>query len=146
MRYAVIDIDGTLSIVGDRQDLLKSDPPDWDMFFERFDEDEVNKNICDLVESIEGKYELVFCTGRPERVRNKTIQWIADNIRIFPYNLLLMRKDDDHRPDVQVKPELLADHFILPSDTAFILEDRNIMVQKWRELGYTCLQVAEGDF
>ena len=29
---------------------------------------------------------------------------------------------------------------------AKILEDRNSMVKKWRELGYTCLQVAEDDF
>lgn len=29
---------------------------------------------------------------------------------------------------------------------AFILEDRNSMVKKWRELGFKCLQVADGDF
>ena len=28
----------------------------------------------------------------------------------------------------------------------FILEDRTSVVQAWRKLGYTCLQVAEGDF
>ena len=32
------------------------------------------------------------------------------------------------------------------SDVAFILEDRDSMVKKWRDLGLTCLQVAYGDF
>ena len=27
-----------------------------------------------------------------------------------------------------------------------VLEDRNSMVKRWRELGYTCLQVNDGDF
>jgi regulator of protease activity HflC (stomatin/prohibitin superfamily) len=31
-------------------------------------------------------------------------------------------------------------------DIAFIIEDRNLMVKKWRELGLICLQPFEGDF
>lgn len=59
---------------------------------------------------------------------------------------ILMRKNKDYRHDTEVKPELLKNRGITPDDVAFILEDRNVMVQKWRELGFTCLQVAEGNF
>lgn len=56
----------------------------------------------------------------------------------------------DTRHDTVVKPELLEKAFkedrIDKSKVLCILEDRNSMVRKWRELGYTCLQVAEGDF
>ena len=51
---------------------------------------------------------------------------------------------------IVVKPDLLE--YILTQlqlkkeDVHFILEDRDSMVQKWRELGYTCLQVREGNF
>jgi len=58
----------------------------------------------------------------------------------------LMRKNGDKRHDTKVKPELLLDVGILPENTLFILEYRNSMVKKWRELGYRCLQVQDGDF
>jgi hypothetical protein len=59
---------------------------------------------------------------------------------------LLMRPRGDRRDDPTVKPELLVARGIVPENTAFILEDRNRMVKRWRELGFTCWQVAEGDF
>ena len=57
-----------------------------------------------------------------------------------------MRKDRDWRHDTAVKPELLAKSGINTDNVAFILEDRDSMVTKWRELGYKCLQVADGNF
>lgn len=57
-----------------------------------------------------------------------------------------MRKDGNYRHDTEVKPELLAKKGINPTDVWFILEDRDSMVAKWRELGYRCLQVADGKF
>jgi hypothetical protein len=57
-----------------------------------------------------------------------------------------MRKNDDHRHDTEVKPELLRENGIGLETIAFVLEDRNSMVKKWRDLGLICLQVAEGDF
>ena len=57
-----------------------------------------------------------------------------------------MRKDVDFRHDTIVKPELLEKEGIKLEDIAFVLEDRNSMVAKWREMGLICLQVAEGDF
>lgn len=56
---------------------------------------------------------------------------------------LLMRKDNDWRHDTIVKP-LMLDFPV--SEVLFVLEDRNSMVKRWRELGYTCLQVNDGDF
>lgn len=46
----------------------------------------------------------------------------------------------------EVKPELLQKAGITPDKVYFILEDRDSMVAKWRELGYRCLQVADGKF
>lgn len=61
---------------------------------------------------------------------------------------ILYRNDGDTRHDTIVKPELLDEYLGQHPDyrVAFILEDRNSMVAKWRELGFKCLQVAEGDF
>ena len=61
-----------------------------------------------------------------------------------------MRKDGDFRSGTVVKKELLdnylSDNGYTKDDVAFILEDRSSVVKMWRDAGYTCLQVAEGDF
>lgn len=148
MKYVIVDIDGTISKVDDRLKCLQQDPPNWDEFYQRCGEDEPVDNILKLLDAIELDYIIVLCTGRRGLCRDKTIEWLINHDVSFDY--LIMRKDGDHRHDTEVKPELLDEymklHNITKDDIAFILEDRTSMVKKWRELGYTCLQVADGDF
>jgi hypothetical protein len=59
------------------------------------------------------------------------------------YEKLLMRGANDYRHDTITKPEQLELSGYVPS---IIFEDRTAMVEKWRELGYCCCQVASGDF
>lgn len=147
MKYVIVDIDGTISKVGDRLKYLQQEPKDWDSFYDHCDEDEPIENILDLVFRL--PYKIIYCSGRRESCRQKTIFWL--NRQHVDYTRpILLRKDGDHRHDTEVKPELLDEymklHNITKDDIAFILEDRTSMVKKWRELGYTCLQVADGDF
>ena len=143
----VVDIDGTIAKVGDRLKYLQQEKKDWDAFYEHCDEDEPIRDMCRLVEDIyEWGYNIVFCTGRRESVREKTREWIKQHLAIGWNYGLLMRKDKDWRHDTEVKPELLQKAGIMPDDVYFILEDRDSMVDKWRELGYRCLQVADGKF
>jgi len=138
----VFDIDGTLSIVGDRLECLKG--KDWDSFYDRCDEDKVNRPIAKVMFNMMGCFEdVVLVSGRRESTRKKTLAWLKKNsIGIHSDNLYL-RKDGDKRRDSIVKIELVAD-FIDKIEMVF--EDRSSMVEKWRSLGITCLQVAEGDF
>lgn len=153
MRQLVIcDIDGTISKVGDRLKYLQQVPKDWDQFYAHCDEDECIPNILNLIDNLAESYDIVFCTGRREAVRDITRTWINEHTRkLYVEDVdLLMRKNGDHRHDTEVKPELLNEFLnsygYLPESVAFILEDRTSMVNKWRALGYTCLQVAEGNF
>lgn len=147
----VVDIDGTIAKVGDRLKYLQQENKDWDSFYEHCDEDEPIEDMVRLVSDFyEWGYNIVFCTGRRESVREKTRDWIKDNLYMEHQYDLLMRKDKDWRHDTEVKPELLAKWMwcnkVEPSDIYLILEDRDSMVAKWRELGYRCLQVSEGKF
>ena len=143
----VVDIDGTIAKVGDRLKYLQQEKKDWDAFYEHCDEDEPIKDIIELIELMQiHEYNIVFCTGRRESVRKKTEYWLFKNIWCLREYKLLMRKDGDWRHDTEVKPELLQKAGITPEDVYFILEDRDSMVAKWRELGYRCLQVADGKF
>ena len=145
----IVDIDGTISKVGDRLKYLQHDKPDWDSFYDACFDDEPILPIIDLVYSLYlNQFQLVFCTGRRDSVRDQTINWFNKYFEpeIAKYSKLLMRKSHDFRHDTEVKPELLKNANINLEDIAFVLEDRNSMVQKWRELGLICLQVADGDF
>jgi hypothetical protein len=61
-----------------------------------------------------------------------------------------MRKEGDHRPDHVVKKELLEDYLKLEnlekSSVITIYEDRQTVVDMWRDNGYHVCQVAKGDF
>lgn len=146
----ICDIDGTISVVGDRLKYLQHKPVDWDSFYNDCFEDEPINEICSLVESMFSVgYKIVFLTGRRESVEAKTREWLDKHLpRLNGCYTLLMRPNGDHRHDVEVKPEKLCKSLSQAEleRIAFILEDLNSMVDKWRELGYRCLHVAEGDF
>ena len=143
----VVDIDGTIAKIGDRlKYITHQNPKDYDAFYDHCDEDNPIKEICNVVWTLAHEYDIVFCTGRAERCRKQTEAWLHRHLFLPDGYALLMRKNGDHRHDVDVKPELLREVGIYPQQVLCILEDRNSMVKKWRELGFTCLQVNEGDF
>jgi hypothetical protein len=144
----IVDIDGTVSKVGDRLKYLNQSPPDWDSFYGNCFEDDPIEEVIELVRAVKNYgYDIVFCTGRRESTRNMTRYWLHLNIDYWTVDCdLLMRPDGDKRHDTEVKPEQIKLAGIIKEDIAFIIEDRNSMVKKWRELGYVCLQPADGDF
>ena len=138
----VFDLDGTLTIPSERMKRYCNIPPDqWvrpsteDILAEK-----PNYSIVDIFACIRESFEVSIVTGRPEAVRDDTETWLADNW-IYP-DALFMRKDGDFRSDEEVKPELIA-HL---GKKVVIFEDRTCMVKRWRRLGYTCLQVGDGDY
>lgn len=148
-KTVIVDIDGTIAKVGERLKYILQEPKDWDSFYNDCFEDEPVSNIISLVHCIAQRYAIVFCTGRRSSVRDKTVAWLEKHLSIsflIPQYSLLMRPNNDTRHDTEVKPELLEIAGYTPDNVTFILEDRTSMVKKWRELGFTCLQVADGDF
>lgn len=139
----IFDLDGTLSIVGDRVKYLNQKKKDWDAFYNACDEDVINEPIIQIFNDLKQYNYIKIVTGRRESVRNKTLLWLNQNNLIIDNHDLHMRKDGDFRHDTIVKPELIID---FQDHVTAIFEDRNSMVVKWRELGFTCLQVAEGNF
>ena len=139
----IFDIDGTLSIVGDRVKYLQLDPPDWEAFYRACGEDRCNEPIWSIWQAMKEHHSIRFVTGRRESCRGDTLVWMRDNLITCPPEYLLMRKDGDTRHDTEVKPELVKDFM---ADILLVFEERSSMVKKWRELGLTCVQVAEGDF
>jgi len=57
-----------------------------------------------------------------------------------------MRKDNDFRPDEEIKKEIYNNFIKDDYNIFFVLDDRTKVVNMWRSLGLTCLQVADGNF
>ncbi len=149
-QWILVDVDGTLADADGRaKKYLRNENPDWDAYFAACGEDGPITPIIDMVSALRGSFDVVLCTGRRESCDKSTREWLDRYAPTLADVHILYRKEKDHRHDVFVKPELLEE-YMKNSGRAHgpvaIFEDRNSMVEKWRELGFTCVQVAEGDF
>ena len=102
---AVIDLDGVVADVRHRLAHLQSRPKDWDAFFAGIPDDPPLPEGVAVVERLAGDHELVYLTGRPERTRQDTLEWLERHG--LPPGRVIMRAEGDRRPARQVKPSLL---------------------------------------
>lgn len=158
MKQAIIfDIDGTLADNKHRVHWLEGEKKDWDKFYSEMDKDDPNEPvvfICKAVldyiyrSSTTDNLQLLIFTGRPDRYEAKTREWL-NKVLGWQYYLisgLFMRKEGDHRPDYQVKQEMLEKIKAEGYEVLFVIEDRKQVVDMWRANEITCLQCVEGDF
>jgi|TARA_B100001093_G_C26850947_1_gene1025099 ribonucleotide monophosphatase NagD (HAD superfamily) len=130
-KIVICDIDGTIANNDHRQHLLK-EFKDWDIFFAQLHLDEP---ILDVIEKIkdlkrEGK-EIVFLTGRPERYRSSTKEWLS---KYFNFKFQLeMRKDKDLRNKLDSKKDSLL---VIGKENIFkIFENDYQLIQLWNSMG-----------
>lgn len=138
----LVDIDGTLAHMRDYRG-----PFDW----KKVGLDDADEVIVDLVNILGGSsfaldldhLNVIVMSGRDEVCRQETIDWLENYIN---FDNLFMRPAGDMRPDNIVKAELFDKHVRDRYDVKFVLDDRDQVVDMWRRMGLTCLQVAPGDF
>jgi phosphoglycolate phosphatase-like HAD superfamily hydrolase len=149
MAVYLIDIDGTLADTSHRQWVLEEKRPygpNWELFFCLAVDDKPFPHMQQLLSDLHQYWvRFVYVTGRPERYRQLTEDWLDKHD--FPAaRHLYMRKDGDHRPDHIVKRELLDLIRVDGFTPVMAFDDRNSVVKMWREAGVPCAQVAEGNF
>lgn len=156
MSIYLVDIDGTIADNKHREWVLKENRPrpNWDLFFNLAAQDTpvpgMSDLLCDLYYGND-RAQLLYVTGRPERLRPLTQAWLEANLFPVPrmdggHCRMFMRADGDHRPDEIIKSEML-DHIIEHYGKPLVaFDDRNKVVAMWRARGIVCAQVAEGDF
>lgn len=108
----VCDIDGTISDHSHRIHHVIHKPKDYEAYYSKMSDDppiaDAQRMLPALVRH-EGDW-LMFLTGRPERFRQQTRDWINKHFDVPPpmgtnsmtfvrgFSSLLMRPDEDHRP------------------------------------------------
>src|SRR6202011_2853961 len=131
----VCDLDGTLALLNGRNPYDAS----------RCEEDLVNEAVADILKTyfLNG-YTILLASGRSEQHRPQTERWLQKHS--IQYTALFMRLAGDNRKDAIIKREIYEQHMQGRYSIKFVLDDRNQVVELWRSLGLTVLQVAEGDF
>ena len=146
----IFDIDGTLADARHRLHHILGKPQgekDWDSWDAETHKDDPIIPIITIANALwaQGQHILLL-TGRNERVRKQTENWLYDHDVM--YDDMIMRDYGDHRDDNIVKLEKLQEYLdenpTLKVQTIF--EDRRRLVVAFREAGYHVCQVDEGDF
>jgi len=100
--------------------------------------------IDDLHRYQEDGGKVIITSGRSDKYGKETIAWL-EKVNIKP-DLLIMRKQDDVRKDSVLKKEMFMDHIYGKFNVEKVTDDRQQVVDMWRDLGLTVLQVADGRF
>lgn len=141
----IVDVDNTIADTGHRIHYITNGHKDWDKWHSTAHNDEpINEIVGILDMANHAGIKIVLCTGRDEKCRQDTIDWL--NKHEIPYDALYMRKLNDRRDDDIIKFELLEKIYEDGYEPILVLEDRSRVVRMWRSAGLRCLQVAEGDF
>ena len=135
-KVVIVDVDGTVALRNGRK------PFDWT----EIEEDKPNLCVIELVNRIASTgVKIIFVSGREQRYHHETVRWL-EKYHNQPI-ALYCRADQDYRKDELVKFEIFRDEILGKYDVIAVFEDRNRVVEMWRELlGLTCLQVAPGNF
>jgi predicted kinase len=140
----ICDLDGTLSIMHNNRSPFEAEKSDTDLLNEPVAQ--ILKDTAKQFRKSDGEPEIkiLLFSGRSDAGRKQTEEWL-DDYKI-PYDLLVMRKDGDYQGDGTLKESMYKEHVEGKYNVRFVLDDRNVVVDKWRELGLLCLQVYYGDF
>lgn len=139
MTTLIFDIDGTLADCDHRRHHITGGRRDWDGFFATMADDPVIEPIRRLAElASRSGAAIVLCSGRPEKYRTVTEEWLRrSNV---PFEALYMRAEGDFRADYIVKAQLLDGIRKDGHDPLLVIDDRQTVVDMWRENGLVCLQ------
>lgn len=117
--------------------------PDYEAFNNSLEEDMPNSTVVEICRALSENYSIFICTGRPEKFRERTERWL-ENYGI-PYNQIWMRPNGSTESDAVVKKRMLD--AIQKSNTVIaVFDDREKVVNMWRENGILCCQVAKGEY
>lgn len=138
----ICDLDGTLAINQNRG---------WFEYAKVID-DPVDPRLLRIIKNyLKQKVRVFFLTGREDIgvSREMTRRWLEKYLPefeyVFDYNLI-MREKGDRRGDQITKKELYERYIKDNYNVLCVFDDRQKVVDMWREQGLLCCQVAKGDY
>ena len=136
----MIDIDGVLADVRHRVHFVERSPKDWDSFFAAAINDEpLAEGIAAVREQLQLGRSVVYVSGRPERCRRDTEQWL--DRQGLPTTPLHLRRNNDRRPARLTKKQII-ESLAERADVAVVIDDDAAVVATLREAGFNVLHAT----
>ncbi|WP_030418866.1 hypothetical protein VM636_01800 [Streptomyces sp. SCSIO 75703] len=134
---AVFDLDNTLASTAHRQHFLERRPRDWEAFFAAAPDDPPLAEGLALVRESARVCEVVYLTGRPERCRRDTHDWLSAHG--LPEGRVHMRRDADRRPARLTKLEVLR-RLARTREVRVLVDDDALVCEDARRAGFTVVR------
>ena len=147
-KIVIFDLDGTLALIDDRRDLATKDNGkfDWDVFFnpDNISLDLPNVTVIQMANILHKQgFRIFILSGRSDVTHQATVDWLNDN-GVWWDHLVMRPQNQLYLPDNDLKQGWLDT--IGKDNVAMVFDDRNQVVDMWRQNGLTCFQVADGNF
>lgn len=148
IQTVVLDLDGTIFDCSHRQHLAQAKL--WDEFHSQCLGDKLHMDVVTLIRLVHfnGNFQILAVTGRNEKFRNLTNEQLIKNGILV--DDILMRPDGNFDHDAEMKIELLEKYFGSKEDVLknviFCLDDRDGVIEKFRNYGLKAWQVRQGAF
>jgi len=115
-------------------------PFDW----KRVGEDVVDPVVRWMLERFQNEAKIIIVSGRDSVCRKETEDWLLENGIL--YDELFMRGENDMRKDSIIKREIYENYIKDKYNVMLVVDDRQQVVDTWREMGMKVAQVEPGDF
>jgi predicted kinase len=112
--------------------------------YAKCDTDIPDRNMAQLLGTLDSEYVIIGMSGRPDTWREKTEGWYHN--WGIPFDEFYMRAADDKRNDADVKQEMVDKYIRGKYNVLMWFDDRDRVVRRLRKLGIKVSQVAYGDF
>ena len=146
-KIVIFDLDGTLALIDKRRDISTDDKGkmDWSKFFDpdMIDLDDPNTPVIQMTKLLSMDYRIWILSGRSDVTADATFNWLEDNA--VPFDNIKMRPQKHlFMADNDLKQMWLDS--IGKDNVAMVFDDRQQVVDMWRQNGLTTFQVADGNF
>lgn len=145
MADIIFDVDGTLMNITHRRQYVMQVPKDFKSFRAAMGDDTPYEDVVDMAKMLKAVgHRIIISSGRYESERMITNhQLLHAGVQ---FDAMYLRKDGDHRKDAILKQEMLADMARDGFKPTMAFDDRDSVVQMWRDNGLRVFQVAAGNF
>lgn len=133
----IVDIDGTLA------DISHRNPYDATKYLDDALHTDVYQAVIQMYLTLNNG-KIIICSGRSDEYRDITTEWLK-KYKILHHDLL-MRPAGDTRPDHLIKGEIYERDIKGKYNVLCVFDDRQQVVDMWRENGLRVFQVADGVF
>ena len=146
-KIIIFDLDGTLALIDSRREISIKDngKMDWGKFFDpkNIDLDDPNTPVIQMTKLLSSDYRIWILSGRSDVTQQATKDWLWKHKVSF--DKLMMRPKKLHFTKDSDLKQMWLDS-IGKDNVAMVFDDRQQVVDMWRDNGLTTFQVADGDF